>query len=809
MSSNKEHTKSFSNKAITQPFIIFMLIIILIFFVTFTYINTRSTKKIIQNQIEKIENIIIQSKKDYIQTAVDRTIKDIQTDEKLFIKNLIDKNTAKKISDSVLNQLLKERASERIRNTILQDSGYIWVNEIVNYNGGDDYAIRKIHPNLPETEGLFLSTNLKDAKGNTPYLTEFEGIKQNGQLFSQYWFKKKGSNKISKKLSYAKLYKKFDWIIATGVYLDDVDLLIAAEMKKGKAVINQQITFGIIMISISLLFAVITTFSFKNRIQKTIKYYTDQVKERENSLKMFNEDLENVIEERTIQLNESEQRYKSLFKNNQSVMMLIDPVNANIIDVNKAAIKFYGYSLEKITSMKITQINILSKIQVNEALTQTRTTNKSHFTFKHKLANDDIKDVEVYSEKMILHGKELLYSIVHDITELKKTEQELIIAKEKAEESDKLKSAFLANMSHEIRTPMNAILGFSSLLTNHDNSLEKTKMFIEIISNSGEQLMTIINDIVDISKIESNQLNISITSISINETLTNIFEVLQKNAIEKGKQNIELELQLAPNKKDYCIKTDEVRFIQICNNLLNNSLKFTSSGKIKIGYHEIEKDSKAFLEFYVKDSGCGIPEENLESVFERFSQVSEEGFKEGNGLGLSITKGLVALLGGSIRVKSKLKIGSTFYFTIPIKDIFPVKSSENKTIQKNKKYDFTGIKIIIAEDDISNYSFHEEILFETNAIIHHINNGLELLNSLATHKPDLILLDINMPVMNGYQVIREIRKTNKSLIVIAQTAYAMPEEKERILQAGCNDYLSKPINRQELYQILSKHINQI
>lgn len=808
MESEKTNQKVFSKKAITQPFFGSMMLIVLIFFITFIYINTRSSKKIAENQITQIKNLIIQSKKDYLQTAVNRTISDIKLNEKLLLKELKKENPTAIIDKDYFIQKLKNRASEQIRNISLKDSGYLWVNEIINYNGGNDYAIRRIHPNLPETEGLLLSTNITDIKGNTPYLTELNGIKQNGELFSLYWFKKKNSNLISQKLTYAKLYKKFNWIIATGVYLDDVDLLIAAEIEKEKAVVNQQIQLGIIMISLSLLFAFITLFGFKKRIQKAVEYYTQQVNERENSLNSFNENLENIIEERTIQLKESEYRYKSLFKNNQSVMMLIDPKNGDIVDVNKATLNFYGYSFEEITSMQINQINILPKVETEKSIAQTFKTNKSHFTFKHKLSNGTIKDVEIYSEKMKFYERDLLFSIVHDITELKKTQQELIIAKERAEESDQLKSAFLSNMSHEIRTPMNAILGFSSLLASPDNSLEKTKRFIEIISNSGEQLMCIINDIIDISKIESNQLNISISTISVNKTLVDIFEVLQKHAIEKGKGNIRLKLQLAPHKKDYHIETDEIRFIQICNNLLNNSLKFTSSGSIEIGYHEIVQNSKVYLEFYVKDTGCGIPKENLESVFERFSQVSEKGFKEGNGLGLSITKGLVSLLNGSIRLESKLHVGSTFYFTIPIKDISPSKPLQKQTKPTNKKYDFSGITIIIAEDDLSSYVFLEEILYETNAIIHHVNNGLELLNYLSSHQPDLVLLDINMPVVNGYQAINEIRKTNKEITVIAQTAYAMPEEKERILNAGCNDYLSKPIKQQELFQTLSKHIYQ-
>ncbi|WP_372751946.1 ATP-binding protein [Labilibaculum sp.] len=797
----------FSNKEITKPFFISLFILVLIFFSTYTYTSIKSIHEITKNQTKQIENLIITEKKDYIKSAVERTISDLLHDEKILLKELSKNQKKAVITDSLFIETLKNRAADRIRNTSLQDTGYLWVNEIINYQGGDKYAIRKIHSNLPQSEGLLLSTNLTDIKGNTPYLTELNGIKQNGEIYFKYWFKKKGSSKISQKLSYAKLYKKFNWIIASGVYLDDVNALINAQIQQEKTIIRKQTIFACIMIFISLVLAFVTILIFKAKIRNTTKFYLNQVKEREDTLSKFNANLENMVLKRTQQLNESELRYKSLFKNNQSIMLLIEPNTGNIVDANDAALNFYGYSFDELTSMNINQVNTLPNTQIKDVMAKIVYNQKSHLTFKHKLANNEIRDVEVYSEKMMVHGEELLYSIVHDITDLTKTQEALLVAKKKAEESDKLKSAFLANMSHEIRTPMNAILGFSGLLANPDNTPSKNNRFIDIITNSGKQLMCIINDIIDISKIESNQLSISIATISVNETLKNIFEVLQKTTLEKGKQSIEVRLNLLDDKKYYQIETDEVRFIQIYNNLLSNAVKFTPSGSIEIGFQEIQENSQSYLEFYVKDTGYGIHEDKFEHIFERFSQISETNYREGNGLGLSITKGLVLLLGGTIRLESKLDIGTTFYFTIPWKKTLQSQNTPKKEKSPKKEYDFSGVKIIIAEDDISSFAFLEEILLETNALIYHANNGLELINSLSQLQPDLVLLDINMPIMNGYQAISEIRKTNKNLKVIAQTAYAMPEEKKKILKAGCTDYLSKPIHQQELYKILSKHLH--
>jgi PAS domain S-box-containing protein len=807
MNNNDNSKAVFSDKTISRPFLLSLIIIVLLFCAAYTFTSIRGSLLISEKQTEQVRNLIIQSKKDYIQSAVNRTISNIIHDEKMLRAEILEKPNEQKINDSVFIEILKCRAADRIRDTKMQDSGYLWVNEILNYQGGDKYAIRKIHPNLPHTEGLLLSTHLTDIKGNTPYKTELNGVQQNGEIFFQYWFKKKGSSKISEKLTYAKLYKKFDWIIASGVYLDDVDVLINEQIQQNKTIIHQQILFAGLMIFITFILALVIIFIFRKRIRKTTQFYLNQVKEREDSLTHFNENLENMVLERTQQLDESELRYKSLFKNNQSVMLLIDPVTENIVDANEAATQFYGYSYEEITALNINKINVLNKNKISDIINKIEEGLKSHFFFQHKLANHEIRDVEIYAEKIIVQGHELLYSIVHDITELAKTQKELRIAKEKAEESDKLKSAFLANMSHEIRTPMNAILGFSNLLANPENSIEKNNRFIDIITHSGEQLMCIINDIIDISKIESNQLSISISSISVNKTLQNIFEVLQKTSIEKEKEAIDIRLNLPIHKKDYQIETDEVRFIQIYNNLLSNALKFTPSGSIEFGYQEISIGKKSYLEFYVKDTGYGIPKKHFEHIFERFAQISETDYREGNGLGLSITKGLVLLLGGTIRLESQVNLGSCFYFTIPLKKALPTPHISTKIKAIREKYDFSGVKIIIAEDDLASYAFLEEILQKTNAIIYHANNGLELLNSLPKLQPDLVLLDINMPIMNGYEAISEIRKSNKELTVIAQTAYAMPEEKKKILEAGCTDYLSKPIHRQELYTLLYKHLH--
>ena len=413
-----------------------------------------------------------------------------------------------------------------------------------------------------------------------------------------------------------------------------------------------------------------------------------------------------------------------------------------------------------------------------------------------------------------------LEGFITDLTEIKENEKrirdqlekiseinlDLSAAKEKAEESDRLKSAFLENMSHEIRTPMNAILGFSEILVNNQELPdEKRNRFLQNISNSGEQLLRLINDIIDISKIESNQLRLEYSSCNIDECILEILENVQNPDFRTRKKNLEFRFNPSVELNNPEFLIDTTRFRQILYNLLSNAVKYTDKGKIEIGYDLVERDSQKFIEFYVSDTGIGIPAENLEMIFERFAQAENPKLIEGTGLGLSITRALVELLGGRIQVDSVLHRGSKFYVQLPFR---VAEKSAQPGAEKGrlKEGKFPGKIIYIAEDDPSSFLLLMEYLEDTEAEIHHAENGFILLELINQRKPDLILLDINMPVLNGYMAIREIRNKYPGLPVIAQTAYAMENERERILEAGCDEYLSKPVKKSDLISLIGKFI---
>lgn len=387
----------------------------------------------------------------------------------------------------------------------------------------------------------------------------------------------------------------------------------------------------------------------------------------------------------------------------------------------------------------------------------------------------------------------------------KKAEQAVIAAKEKAEESDRLKTAFLANMSHEIRTPMNGILGFAELLDDDTLTQESRREFISIISSSSKQLLTVINDIIDISKIESGQLVISNVRFNLNELLHKVLMTFENVKTNAGKSQLNLLLEKGFSDRDSNITCDDVRLSQVLNNLLGNALKFTSSGFIKCGY----RHENGNLLFYVEDTGKGIPEDKQQFIFERFRQVEESNTRQfgGTGLGLSISKGLVELMGGTLWVNSDKNKGSTFYFTLPGNVMATAQVPVQMQQIPKPEGRFNGLTILIAEDILSNFNLLQIMLQKTGATLLYAEDGAQAVKICRDHDDiDLVLMDIQMPEMNGFEATREIRKFLPDLPIIALTAYAFEEDKIRVLDAGCNDFIAKPIDKEGLISKLSEFL---
>lgn len=530
-----------------------------------------------------------------------------------------------------------------------------------------------------------------------------------------------------------------------------------------------------------------------------------------------NKSLSNELQHRKnteFALRESENKYRRISDKMTDVVWLMDFKGKSLF-VSPSIEGFTGYTVDEYLNQSVqerfTAESAHSGLQIFNSEIQNYITSPSpDKNHTHTLEMEYIcKDGSTKWGELIvtpyLDAAETLigiHGVTRDITARKKAELELIKAKEKAEESDRLKSAFLSNMSHEIRTPMNGILGFASLLKRPNLSGEKQNTYIDLIEKSGVRMLNIINDIIDISKIESGQMTVfySTTNISvIFETLYNFFlpETTQKN------------LKLMCNNElisdDNIISTDNDKLFAILTNLIKNAVKFTKTGEIEFGCRKKGK----MLEFYVRDTGKGIPQEQLQMVFERFRQGSEAHNREyeGSGLGLAISKAYVQMLGGEISIESNEGVGSKFTFTIkPHKQ--KTELSDNNETPISDKFP-KDLKIIIAEDNDVTLVLLETFLGSHCKQILVAKNGQEAVDLIKNNPDtDIIFMDMKMPKLSGFEATKQIREFNKDIIVIAQTAFAINNEKNQVFEAGCNDYIAKPYTEEDILSLLKKWLEK-
>ncbi len=635
-------------------------------------------------------------------------------------------------------------------------------------------------------------------------------------------------------------------------------------------------------------------------------------------LSMFDDISERKRSEET--LKKSEERFRTLFENH-SVIILLDPDTGNIIDANHAAADFYGWSVEQLKQMHIQQITNVSSDEVMVNMDKIRASKQNQFLFRHRRADGSIRDVEVFSNKIELEGKDILYAIIHDvterilaehqlhklsvvveqspaivvitdpdgnieyvnpmfvevtgysaeeargqnprilksglmskkvyeelwqtilsggvwsgelqnkkkngefywdqavisairnkenvitnfvavkvdITEQKKIFAELTAAKEKAEESDRLKSAFLANISHEIRTPMNGILGFAQLLKEPHLTGEEETEYIDLIQKSGERMLNLINNLINISRIEAGETMLQQSETPVNELMRDLYAFFKPEIDKKG---LRLNLKTGLPDNDSVIETDSGKLIQILTNLIQNALKFTSSGEIDFGYNR----SNSTLEFYVIDTGIGIAADMKEKIFDRFHQVDNTltRTQEGSGLGLSISQAYVEMLGGTIRIESREGWGSEFYFTLPYRPTFLQQKPIPSPVNQKPIITAPFITILIAEDDAVSRLLLKKNLTDENINTLFAVNGKEAVEMVQQHQEiNIVLMDIRMPVMNGFDTTRVIKELRPDLPVIVQTAFTSKDEKDKSHEAGCDGYITKPINKVELLELIT------
>ncbi|PLW99504.1 MAG: hypothetical protein C0593_03055 [Marinilabiliales bacterium] len=511
-----------------------------------------------------------------------------------------------------------------------------------------------------------------------------------------------------------------------------------------------------------------------------------------------------------LELIDSEQRFRSLVNTINSGVVFYKVINEGesgndyiIQNFNDFALKHENINEEDVfgKSLKDIRPNIDDYGLIN-TFREVWETGKPAF-FPAKLYIDE-KYCNYYENRVFKISTGEIVAVYDDVTTREIAHVALKEALEKAEESDRLKSAFLANMSHEIRTPMNGILGFADLLKEPGLAGDKQQKYIGIIEKSGERMLNIINDIIDISKIEARLMELNLKTTNVNEQIEYTYTFFKPEAERKG---IKLSFNNTLPSKEATTKTDSEKLYAILINLVKNALKYTEKGSIELGYNLKSGNGPNELEFYFKDTGVGIPKDRQEAIFERFIQadIADIKARQGAGLGLAITKAYVEMLGGKIWVESEEGIGSTFYFTLPynteqdaeIKRQIEL-SEKNKTIRK--------LKMLIAEDDEVSEILIDSYIKTFSKEIIKTRTGTEAIVSCRQNTDiDLILMDIRMPEMGGYEATRLIREFNKEVVIIAQTAYGLTGDREKAIEAGCNDYIAKPIKKEELQAIILRY----
>jgi PAS domain S-box-containing protein len=500
-----------------------------------------------------------------------------------------------------------------------------------------------------------------------------------------------------------------------------------------------------------------------------------------------------------------EEKFSKAFHTSPYGVAITRLSDGKIIEINKGVNRITGYSYNEVKCKSTLDLNIWQEVDQRDKIVEEIIHSGKVYEKEVQFRNKNCEEITVLlsAEVITVNNERCLLSSFDDITERKKHVTELIKAKEKAEESDKLKTAFLHNISHEIRTPMNAIVGLSALLGEPDLRHEDQVSLINNLQQSSNQLLSIITNIINISNIEAEIVKINLTEINLNSKLRILYNRYLPYATEKG-LSMSYETTLDDNKSVF--QTDSFKLDEILSNLIGNALKFTEHGYIKFGY-DVEKN---LVRFYVSDTGIGISSNQHVKIFDRFYQVENKVSRqyEGTGLGLAICKSYVELLGGKIWLTSEKDKGSIFYFTVPFN--MPECHSQPEEMGIAENTDYTGScnkTIIVAEDNEMNYFLIRSMLSGLGLNIVHAWNGSEVVDMCKKNfEIDLVLMDIKMPVMDGFEATRHIKKILPDVPVIVQTAYTLAGDLEKIVEVGFDAYIEKPINKDKLISLVKMYL---
>jgi PAS domain S-box-containing protein len=527
----------------------------------------------------------------------------------------------------------------------------------------------------------------------------------------------------------------------------------------------------------------------------------DAIPEKINEFKQVRKMMDSFLLQQQ-QLELSEERFRHLAEATTAAIIIY--TDKTILFANAATEKMLGYTGEELRSadfLKIIHPDFIQayKTQISESEHSEGKVWRSESRFLTKSGHE--KFVDLTTVVIRLDSGPAFLVTAHDVTDRFRMERELVVAKERAEKSDKLKTVFLSNLSHEVRTPMNAIMGFSNLLKKERVSKEELSEYTEIIIFSTHRLLKLIDDIIQVAHIETGQIVLEERNFSPALLLDELKDYAEGEEVKLGKSSINVEVVIPKENRGLSLFTDRERLRQILICVLDNALKFTEKGTIRFGYKVIGETVK----FSVEDTGIGIPPESRKEVFTRFYQVDSGNDRQyqGSGLGLTIARGLVELMGGTIWLESDEDSGTTIHFTLPLTTHDKKEEPLPKTIKTN--FDFTGHSVLVVEDDLINSRLLGSMIQAVNAKVHYAYNGtmaVEMVKNMP--EIELVLMDIQMPGMDGLEATRNIHFWRKDLPVISQSASAHADDLKKCKEAGCTAHISKPIDTFRLYQIMAR-----
>ena len=741
------------------PFFIVLFISFTFYIISIIYINVAQKEK----ELSFYKENKLQSQKNELKEKLDMVCGILE-----IYKEKIEKK-------EILESVAKETVIKIIKNLKYEKYGYFWIITT-------DYILIASKA-IPLEENTYIK-DLVDIKGNKFIEKLVDGAIKNGEVYEKYYYPKIGKKEHEEKLTYAKFFKEWGWIIGTGTYFDKFNMEIKSEEKLHKKHFYEELLFIILGCTVILCIIIILVIFLPKYFFRYIEKYIG------------------------IQ--------QSIIDNIPFIIWVKDEKGV-YLSVNNEFCKYHKVSTQEVIRKNDFEVFATDKEKANHYVSDDmkviKTGNKKTL---EKLTTKNNKEewYETFKSPIFDKNNKIIGTLgyVRDITELKTYEERLKKEKMSAEEANKLKSQFLANMSHEIRTPMNAIVGFTDILLTIKINNEQ-KEYLQMIRNSSSYLLDIINDILDYSKIEAGKIVIEQTNFSLYNLIESIIKTLSLQALKKS---LTLSYEIDKNIPDSIIG-DPIRLRQILINLCGNAIKFTEDGSVKINCYLSEKDDeKIILKFAISDTGIGISKEKQSKLFNVFTQADISTTRKygGTGLGLVISKSLVELMQGKIWFESKDNQGTTFYFTISLKIGKKMRELDNieelEEVKEVKAINKSPAKekyiILLVEDNEVNQKLAFFLLTKLGYQVDIANNGIEALKKIEEKEYSIILMDMLMPEMDGIEASKKIREkeklTNKHIPIIALTANAFAEDKEKCIEAGMDDFISKPIKKEELHEKL-------